>query len=65
MLLAVIESEIRWDKLAISDALLLRDVMAVVRHNLQNRQSEGLLDADAVVGLRAVLNTARATAALL
>lgn len=61
-LLKVVDSSIRWDKISNADAALLRDVMTLVRHNLQNRQSEGLLDTDAVIALKGVLKIALLTA---
>lgn len=65
VILVVIESQVRWDKLSLTDAAILRDVMMLVRHNLQNRQSEGLLDVDAVIAIRSILNAAATAASLL
>ena len=65
MLLIIIASQIRWEMLSVTDAAVLRDVMMLIRHNLQNRQSEGLLEKDAIVGLRALLQTVIKTARLL
>ncbi len=64
-LLVVVESQIKWDKLALADRVLVQDVMSLVRLNLENKQREGLLDENAVIGIRAVLKTAQAAALLL
>ena len=64
-LLAVAQEHIPWGNLEIADRLLVEDILAMVRLSLEQKQSEGLLDPDAVVGLRAILQTAVSTAALL
>lgn len=64
-LLLVVDHAINWDALSPADRMLLSDVMTLVKHALQEKQSEGILDGAALVGLRALFETAATTAALL
>ncbi len=65
MLLLAVENEIRWEGLSLEDAATLREVVALIRANIQNQQTEGLLGGDTLVGLRSLLRTASNMAALL
>lgn len=64
-LLQVVDSAINWEGLSAADRLLVQDVMTLVALSLEQRQSEGLLDEDAVIGLRAILRTSVEAAELL
>ena len=57
-LIDAIESQIHWEKLTPTDTGIMVDVLMLIRHNLQNRQSEGQIDGDAIITLRSVLKTA-------
>ena len=59
------ESQVKWDKLSPADRFLVQDILTLVRLNLENKQREGLLDPEAVVGIRALLETALQAALLL
>lgn len=64
-LLAVIDSHVKWDELAVVDRLLVEDIMTLVKLSLEAKQEQGVLSDDAVVGIRALLRTAVQTASLL
>lgn len=64
-LMSVISSEVEWDGLSIPDRMLVQDILTLVRLNLENKQREGMLHPDALVGIRAILQTAVSTAMLL
>jgi len=61
----VVRAYVDWDELAPADRLLVQDILALVELSLQNKQHEGLLDPQAVVSVRRMLNTAVTAAALL
>lgn len=64
-LLGVVEAQVKWGKLSVADRFLVQDILSLVRLNLENKQREGLLDPEAVIGVRALLETALQAALLL
>lgn len=64
-LLGVVEAQVKWGKLSTADRFLVQDILSLVRLNLENKQREGLLDPEAVIGIRALLETALQAALLL
>lgn len=64
-LLQVIDAQIKWDKLNPADRLLIKDIVTMVGMSLEDKLKAGLLSEDAVIGLRALFDTAITTAMLL
>lgn len=61
-LLTVIDSQIHWDALSRADRLLVEDVMLIVQLELERRQQRAELSTDAVLGIEALLNSAKKSA---
>lgn len=64
-LLDVLNSQIEWESLSMADRVLVQDIMSIVKLNLEQKAKEQILDQDAVIGLRNVINIAITTASML
>lgn len=64
-LLVVLEQQIDWESLSNADQILVLDIMTLVKANLESKANEQMLDADAIVGLRSIINIAITTASML
>lgn len=60
-----LESYIAWDSMSPADEMLARDVLMVVQLQLAQKQKGGELSEDAMIGIRALLQTAISAAGLL
>lgn len=64
-LLDVLESQIEWDSLSRADRILVQDIVSLVKLNLEQKAKEEMLDQNAVIGLRNIINIAISTASML
>lgn len=64
-LLDVLNSQIEWDKLSRADKILVQDIVALVKLNLEQKAKEEMLDPDSIIGLRNIISIAISTASML
>lgn len=57
-IMAVLDSNIAWDRLSAVDRLLVQDIMLMVQIQLAEKQAEDQLSADTVLAIRSLLRTA-------
>lgn len=60
----VVQANINWEGLSIPDRILVEDLLAIIQYQLQQKQIQGSLDPDEVLGVRSLLKTARDAASL-
>ena len=63
-LLVAMNDAIRWDNMSVPDQLLVQDLLAIIQLDLTAKVGAGDLGADADLGLRSMINTAKRTAGL-
>jgi hypothetical protein len=61
-LLQVLNASIEWEHLSTADRMLVRDLIGVVQINLAQKQVDGELDPDELIGVKSLLRTARRAA---
>lgn len=64
-LLDVLDAQIDWDSLSRADRILVQDIVALVKLNLEQKAKEEMLDQNAVIGLRNIIKIAISTASML
>jgi hypothetical protein len=60
----VLIARINWDAMSDADQSLVRDIIGLVELKLEEKQQDGVLSPDAIIGLKSLLQTARNAAQL-